>query len=103
MGVFDWPLTEIGQTTPPVKCPYGPPGANAARHCGGNFGAGGEWNNPDASSCKYKSKRTNQLNNLAKVRHALYCGFTERISDPNIAVDYEVDYNDKLPRSHANV
>ncbi|XP_078355587.1 adhesion G-protein coupled receptor G6-like [Oculina patagonica] len=66
MGVFDWSLTMIGQKSSPVKCPYGPPAANATRPCGGKFWTGGVWKNPDASSCKFKSKRTNQLNNLAK-------------------------------------
>lgn len=71
IGVFDWPLTLIGQTSPPVKCPYGPPAASATRPCGGNFWTGGVWKNPETSSCKYKSKRTNQLNNLAKVGYVV--------------------------------
>ena len=67
MGVFNWPGTVIGKTTTPVKCPYGPAAAGATRSCGGNFWTGGVWKNPDVSSCKYKSERTNKLNNLAKV------------------------------------
>ena len=67
MGVFDWQLTMIGQKSPSVDCPYGPPAASATRLCGGKFWTGGVWKNPDVSSCKFKSVRTNKLNNLAKV------------------------------------
>lgn len=67
MGVFDWPLTAIGQKSSSLKCPYGPQTAGATRHCGGNFWIGGVWGNPDVNNCKYKSARTNKLNNLSKV------------------------------------
>ena len=67
MGVFDWPLTVIGQNAPSVECPYGPRAASATRLCGGNFVAGGIWKDPDVNRCKYKSERTNKLNKLAKV------------------------------------
>ena len=67
MGLFDWPLTVIGQKSSSVKCPYGPRAAGATRPCGGNFWIGGVWGAPDVDNCKYKSERTNKLNNLAKV------------------------------------
>lgn len=71
MGVFDWPLTAIGQKSSSLKCPYGPQAAGATRPCGGNFWIGGVWGNPDVNNCKYKSARTNKLNNLAKVGDVL--------------------------------
>ena len=67
MGVFDWQLTVIGQKDSPLKCPYGPTAATATRLCSGNFSSGGVWKDPDVSSCKFKSERTNKLNTLAKV------------------------------------
>ena len=67
MGIFDWQLTVIGQKGSPVKCPYGPTVATGTRLCGGNFSSGGVWKDPDVSSCKFKSERTNKLNALAKV------------------------------------
>ena len=69
MGIFEWQLTVIGGTSSPVSCPYGPPAANATRPCGGNFTTGGMWKSPDVSLCKFKSERTNKLNNIAKVGH----------------------------------
>ena len=69
MGIFEWQLTVIGGTSSPVSCPYGPPAANATRPCGGNFTTGGMWESPDVSLCKFKSERTNKLNNIAKVGH----------------------------------
>ena len=67
MGIFDWQLTVIGQKGSPVKCPYGPTASTATRLCSGNFSSGGVWKDPDVSSCKFKSERTNKLNALAKV------------------------------------
>lgn len=70
-GIFEWQLTVIGGTSSRVKCPYGPPEASATRSCGGNFLTGGVWKSPDVSLCKYKSARTNKLNDIAKVGHLL--------------------------------
>ncbi|XP_022796971.1 uncharacterized protein LOC111335350 isoform X3 [Stylophora pistillata] len=67
-GIFEWQLTVIGGTSSRVKCPYGPPEANATRSCGGNFLTGGVWKSPDVSLCKYKSARTNKLNDIAKTK-----------------------------------
>ncbi|XP_068758664.1 LOW QUALITY PROTEIN: adhesion G-protein coupled receptor G6-like [Montipora capricornis] len=67
-GNMTWQITPIGPNSSSVKCPYGPPAASATRFCGGNFSAGGLWENPDASGCKYKSERTNRLDKLSKIR-----------------------------------
>ena len=69
-GEMAWKMTLIGQNSTFVKCPYGPSTFSATRFCGGNFSAGGLWSKPDASSCKYKSDRTNKLDKIAKVRKA---------------------------------
>ena len=69
-GEMAWKMTLIGQNPTFVKCPYGPSTFSATRFCGGNFSAGGLWSKVDASSCKYKSDRTNKLDKIAKVRKA---------------------------------
>ena len=79
-GYMTWQITPIGQNSSSVKCPYGPPAASATRFCGGNFSAGGLWENPDASGCKYKSERTNRLDKLSKVRYMYFRASLERVS-----------------------
>lgn len=65
-GIFAWKSTDTSSYVS-VKCPYGS-SLMATRKCMGNFDSGGTWGEPSIMKCPFKSKNTEVLDKLIKVK-----------------------------------